>query len=285
MNARRLFMVLLWAAGVLCSTAAETNATDRTNATDGTDETAPGPQTSDPEPQAPGRPLSSVLRLPFLRGSSAAHLRAGARAMERGEHEAAVNAFEAAGDAARREKDTARAARADYNAGVALLALGREAEANQRWTAAAGMRGDPEASSAALHNLGVAALRRADAAIAAKDGPAARQAWAQAAEFFAAALLVAPASDDARYNLEYSRLRAELVEALVRRTADALAAAEAAVDQGAFEQAIEALRAAPEERELVFSLRPALKEPFERLEQRVPQVIAIRSAPSGEDPP
>jgi tetratricopeptide (TPR) repeat protein len=278
MNARRLFMVLLWAGGVLCSMAAGTDSTAGTDRTDRTDKTDPRPRTSDRSP-------SPVLRLPFMRGSSAAHLRAGVRAMERGGHDAAVKAFDAAAEAARREKKPDRAARADYNAGVALLALDREAEANQRWTAAAGMRGDAEASSAALHNLGVAALRRADAALAGKDGPAARKAWAQAAEFFAAALLVAPASDDARYNLEYSRLRATMMEALVQRTAEALAAAEAAVDQGAFEQALEALRAAPEERELVFSLRPALKEPFERLEQRVPQIIAIRSAPSGGGPP
>ena len=58
--------------------------------------------------------------------------------------------------------------------------------------------------------------------------------------------------------------------------------ADAAMDRGAFADAQAALDRVKDRREIVFSLKPSLKDVMERLDQRLPPVIRIQQESSEE---
>lgn len=209
--------------------------------------------------------------------SAASSLREGAQAQAKGNLEQADKAYVEASKAAHEQKKPGLAARADYNSGTVRDALIRPEEAAAQWRAAAGAgAADPEAAASALYNLGAAAMRRAQAAEEKNEGPLAKAQWNEAKVMLISSLLTGTAGDDAKYNLEYAQARHAALDGLVSAAESALRAADAALDRGAFAEAKTALDRVAERRELVFSLKPPLKEVFERLDQRLPPLIQIQ---------
>ncbi|MBP7274913.1 MAG: VWA domain-containing protein [Kiritimatiellae bacterium] len=214
--------------------------------------------------------------------SPAASLRAGSEAQAQGNLEQADAAYVEASAAARERKQPGLAARAEFNSGTVRDALGRPEDAASQWRSAAGSgTADPEAATSALYNLGVAAMNRAMAAEEKNEGPVARTQWNEARSMLISSLLAGATGEDVRYNLEYCQTRHAALDGLVAAAEAAVSEADAAMDRGAFADAKAALDRVAERRELLFSLKPALKEVLERLDQRLPPIIQIQQETSG----
>ena len=215
--------------------------------------------------------------------SPAASLRAGAKAQAEGNLEEADQAYVEASVAARERRKTGLEARAEYNSGTVREALGRPEDAAAQWRSAAGsVTADPEAASSALYNLGVSAMNRAQAAEEKNEGPLAQSQWNEAQAMFISSLLAGAKGEEVRYNLEYCQARHASLDAWVAAADAAMREADAAMDRGAFADAQAALDRVKDRREIVFSLKPSLKDVMERLDQRLPPVIRILQESSEE---